>query len=75
MFSKDFWLDATERALRTFAQFFITLTGFSGVASDFRAIDWGMVLINSAIGFVLSIVMSMASTSGKGDKNSASLLK
>lgn len=73
MFKKEFWLDATERALKTFAQFFITLTGFSGVASDFRQIDWSMVLINSAIGFVLSIVMSIASA-GKGDNNSASLV-
>lgn len=74
MFKKEFWLDATERALKTFAQFFISLTGFSGVVSDFRAVDWRMVLINSFIGFILSIVMSVASA-GKGDKNSASLIK
>lgn len=73
MWSKLFWKDAIERACKTFAQFVITLAGFSGVTGDFTNCDWKFILINSAIGFGLSIMFSIAS-SFKG-KDSASLVK
>lgn len=74
MWSKDFWFDALERAIKTFAQFVITLTTFSGVVGDFTKCDWKFILINSSIGAGLSIMFSIAS-SFKGEKGSASLVK
>lgn len=73
MWTKMFWKDASERAVKTFAQFVITLTTFSGVVGDFTKCDWGFILINAAIGSALSILFSIAS-SFKG-KDSASLIR
>lgn len=73
MWTKEFWKDAIERAVKTFAQFVITLAGFSGVTGDFTQCNWGFILMNSAIGAVLSILFSIAS-SFKG-QGSASLIK
>lgn len=73
MFTKKFVLDALERAIKTFAQFVITLAGFSGVTGDFTKCDWKFILINSAIGFGLSIMFSIASSFKS--KDSASLVK
>ena len=74
MWTKEFWKDTIERAIKTTAQFIIALSGYSGVAGDFSCIDWQFVLVNSAIGGLLSVAFSIAS-SLKNKTDSASLIK
>lgn len=72
MFSIGFWKDATERALKTFAQFFVVLGG-AGALNVFT-LDWKTNLGLSLGGALLSYATSIASA-GIGEKHSASLVK
>ena len=74
MWTKTFWKDAAERAVKTFAQFIVTLTAFSGAVGDFTSIDWKFVFVNSAIGAGLSIATSIVTSLSK-KSSSASLVK
>jgi len=59
LFTKQFWTEATERALKTLAQFFITLT--AGTAFNVFSTDWQSILGLSLGGMILSYAMSILS--------------
>ena len=71
MLSKEFWLDALERAVKTTAQAAIATIGASTL---FNQVDWVIVASCSGLGFILSILTSIAS-SQVGNKDNASLIK
>lgn len=83
MFTKQFWVDATERALKTAGQFLATIltvafgpglvSGEVAISPDF---NYWLLLIVPAIGAVYSYATSIASKNlGKGDtKGSPSLV-
>ena len=54
---KDFWEKALIRALRTFAQTFVSMIG---VGAAFQEVDWLRALSVSGVAFVLSILTSLA---------------
>ena len=72
MFTKSFWQDAGERAIRTSAQALLALfaTNISGVLE----VDWAQAFSVSALAAITSILMSIAATN-RGDLESASLRK
>ena len=72
MFTKKFWVDATERALKTFAQFIVVL-GAAGSLNVFTT-DWEKTLGVAIGGAVLSYATSIVSA-GIGNKGSASLVE
>jgi len=57
--NKQFWLDSTERALKTLAQFFIALT--AGTAFDVFSANWQAIIGLSLGGAVLSYATSILS--------------
>lgn len=59
MFKKLFWAEASERALKTLAQFFITLT--AGTAFDVFSADWKTIVGLSLGGMILSYATSILS--------------
>ena len=54
---KDFWYKALIRAIRTFAQAFVSMIG---VGAAFNEVDWLRALSVSGVAFVLSILTSLA---------------
>lgn len=71
MWSKKFWLDALERAIKTGAQ---TLLGVFGGLTAIDELDWTAVGIAVASAVVLSILTSIVS-SQVGSNQDASLVK
>lgn len=59
MFNKMFWAEASERALKTLAQFFVTLT--AGTAFDVFNADWQTIVGLSLGGMILSYATSILS--------------
>ena len=55
--SKEWWKAAGIRALKTFAQTFVSTVGIATVMSE---VDWAMVLSASALASILSIAISIA---------------
>jgi len=76
MFTAKFWKDALERAVKTFAQVILAIVsvGVLTTPMELLNVNWVPVLAAGGIGFLYSIVMSLASTS-KGDPDSASLVE
>lgn len=73
LFTRDFWLDAGERAAKTAAQF--TLGGLAlGEGVNAFAVDWQLGIGFALTGAALSLLTSIASA-GVGDQGTASLLK
>ena len=72
MFSKQFLLDMTERAIKTIAQTVIASLLASGALGLFDA-NWGDILSVAGLAGVISLLTSIAS-SGTGDSDSASLV-
>jgi len=73
VFTKSFFKDLLERALKTAAQF--TIGGLAlGEGVDAFAVDWQLGLGFAVTGFVLSALTSIASA-GIGTKGDASLVK
>lgn len=72
MFSRRFWVAASERAVKTFAQTFLAMAG----AQVFNVLtaDWVSLLGVSCGAAVLSYLMSVVS-SEIGDRGSPSLVK
>jgi len=72
MWSKAFWLDGGERALKTAAQVAVSflVIGTTGVLD----VDWVQVASVSAVAALASILTSIASER-VGDPKSASLVK
>ena len=71
MRSKAFWVDAGERAVRTFAQALVAVLVAGCVFTDAAA--WGEALLSAAIAALVSLLTSVAA-SGLGDPASPSLL-
>lgn len=72
MFTKLFWKDAVERAIKTAAQAAVALltSGVTGIVD----VDWMNVLSVSALAFVTSVLTSLISAN-TGDKGTAGLVK
>ena len=71
MRTRQFWLDAGERAVRTFAQALIAAITAGLVVTD--AAQWGTALLTAAVAALVSLLTSVAA-SGVGTEGSASLL-
>ena len=71
IYSKEFWKSATERAIKTFAQFIIVL--FGAEAFNIFTLDWvqfaGMALAGVVVSYATSIV-----SANFGEKGTPSLL-
>lgn len=78
MWSKTFWKDAGERALRTALQALLAAFGVGQVGSaagvNLLTVDWPGALSLAGSAAFLSIVFSVLS-SGRGDPESASWVK
>jgi len=76
MWTKKFWMDATERAAKTFAQTVISLVAVAAPIAGFGLLEvnWLQVLAVGAIASAISILTSLASTL-VGKKDSASLVE
>lgn len=59
MFSKVFWRDAAERAIKTFAQTLAAL--LSATATPLLAFDWPVLLGVAATAALLSLLTSVGS--------------
>lgn len=57
---KNFLIAAGLRAIRTFAQAFISATGIDGVMHTFAEVDWLKSLSIAGVAAVLSIATSLA---------------
>ena len=58
MFTKIFWKDAIERAIRTFAQGFLSITTLDSTGA--MSSNWKQALLAGGVAAILSIVMSLA---------------
>ena len=72
MWTKAFWKDAIERAIKSGAQFALGYLGATAV-TDLQS-DWSAGLVAVGIGVGLSVVMSLLSTLS-GSSTSASLVE
>jgi hypothetical protein len=70
--SRAFWRAAGERAIRTFAQAFLAMVGFT--AFDVLQADWAALLGVSTGAAVLSLMTSIVA-SEIGDKGTPSLVE
>lgn len=70
--SRAFWRAAAERAIRTFAQAFLAMAGFT--AFDVLQADWAALLGVSTGAAVLSLMTSIVA-SEIGDKGTPSLVE
>jgi len=70
--SRSFWRAAAERAIRTFAQAFLAMAGFT--AFDVLHADWPTLLGVSTGAAVLSLMTSIVA-SEIGDKGTPSLVE
>jgi hypothetical protein len=73
MFNKKFWVESTERALKTFAQFILAL-GAAGTFNVFT-VDWKTNLGLALGGALLSYATSIVSAGIGPDKGSPSLVE
>ena len=71
MRTRRFWVDAAERAIRTFAQALIGAITAGLVVTD--AAQWKAAGIAAAVAALVSLLTSVAA-SGVGDQDSPSLL-
>lgn len=71
MFTKAFWLDAFERAVKTWAQSLLALVGAG--ATNLVLLDWGDMLGISGTAALISVLTSIVSA-GVGSKGTASLV-
>ena len=72
LYTLAFWKDATERAIKSFAQAVILALG--GGAANVLTVDWYTVGGAGVGGMILSLLTSIASA-GIADKGTASLSK
>lgn len=59
MFTKSFWLDAVERAAKTFAQVLVAVFTISGVTV--LNADWGTALATAGTAVLVSFLTSLLS--------------
>lgn len=72
MFSKVFWIDAVERAIRTFAQAVLAVQSVDATSTTIQA-DWQGILTSAAVAAGFSLLFSIIA-SGTGDKTSAAII-
>ena len=58
--TKQFWSDAAERAIKTFAQALLAVLTVQGV-SDLLSVNWGRSLSVAALATVISFLTSLLS--------------
>lgn len=73
MFTKRFWLEASERAIKTLAQSFLSLTAADTVFNVFTS-DWQTVVGVSLGAALLSYATSIVSSNIGPRKDSPSLV-
>lgn len=66
MFTKDFWMKALARAIRTFAESALAYIGTGAVVLG--DVKWIGVLSAGAFGFVCSILLAMATGLPEAEK-------
>lgn len=66
MFTKLFWKDAVERAIKTVAQTLVTLFLASGEVFNLLVVDWKQALGVASGAGLLSILMSIGSAAKAG---------
>lgn len=66
MFTKDFWLKALNRAIRTFAESALAFIGTGAVVLG--DVNWIGVFSAGAFGFVCSILLAMATGLPEAEK-------
>lgn len=66
MFTKDFWMKALNRAIRTFAESALAYIGTGAVVLG--DVNWIGVLSAGGFGFVCSILLAMATGLPEADK-------
>lgn len=71
MFTKQFWLDAVERAIRTAAQAAIGVLGVEAVGV--LTTDWQGVTLAAIVAAIVSVLTSMGG-SQRGDPDTATLI-
>lgn len=71
MYSKQFWIDAIERAIRTFAQAVLAVISVNG--TTLLNADWKGIGAAGVLAALVSILMSIVA-SGTGSDKSASFL-
>lgn len=71
MRSKAFWLDAAERAVRTFAQALVAVLAAGFVVTDGAA--WTQALLSAVLAALVSVLTSIAG-SAVGDGSTPSFL-
>lgn len=74
MFTKQFWIEASERALKTLAQTFVAVTAGVSVFNAFDA-DWASILGASVGAALLSYATSIISAKLGPKKDSPSLVE
>ena len=72
MFTKTFWTQAAERAVKTFAQAALAL--LTGDGLGLLDVNWGAVASVGGLAAVASVLSSIV-TSGVGEKDSPSAVK
>lgn len=70
MHSKEFWVDAAERAVKTFAQALVALLA---VGTPIFEVQWGEALGIAATSAVISVLTSVASVKVGGQVDAAAL--
>ena len=68
MFTKDFWMKALVRAIRTFAESALAYIGTGAVVLG--DVNWIGVLSAGGFGFVTSILLAMATGLPEAEKKS-----
>ena len=74
MWTTNFWLEASERALKTFAQTLLSVAAAAGVFDAFNA-DWAQIMGVSLGAAVLSYATSIVSKNVGPHKDSPSLVE
>ena len=73
IFTRAFWIDAAERAIKTAAQAAVALIG--AVQVSIIALDGGAIVGVAATAGLVSLLTSIASAGRKGTVSPASLVK
>ena len=72
MWSKVFWQDSAERAIKTFTQ--VVATFLVAGTTGFMDVDWVQIVSLAGVAALLSVLTSVASD-GVGTEGTASLIK
>ena len=73
LYTRDFWLEALDRAIKTAAQAPLVVWGVADYALDLFSLDWQAGLAHAGGGFLISLLTSIASA-GLAQRGNASIL-